>query len=35
MAGLKINNVTKSFGNFDALSDVTLDIKNGEFVAVL
>ena len=35
MAGLNIKNVTKNFGNFDALSDVTLDIKNGEFVAVL
>ncbi|QWK80403.1 ABC transporter ATP-binding protein [Ochrobactrum sp. BTU1] len=35
MAGLNIKNVTKNFGNFDALSDVTLEIKNGEFVAVL
>ncbi len=35
MAGLNIKNVTKSFGNFDALSAVTLNIRNGEFVAVL
>lgn len=35
MAGLTIKNVTKTFGNFDALADVSLDIRNGEFVAVL
>lgn len=35
MAGLNIKNLTKNFGNFDALSNVTLDIKSGEFVAVL
>ncbi|PRD44047.1 spermidine/putrescine ABC transporter ATP-binding protein [Phyllobacterium phragmitis] len=35
MAGLKINNVTKHFSDFAALSDVTLDIADGEFVAVL
>ncbi len=35
MAGLKIDKVTKSFGDFDALKDVTLEIANGEFVAVL
>ncbi|MGH7002511.1 MAG: ABC transporter ATP-binding protein [Alphaproteobacteria bacterium] len=35
MAGLKIDNVTKTFGDFDALSNVSLDVANGEFVAVL
>lgn len=35
MAGLKIENVTKTFGAMHALSDVSLDVKNGEFVAVL
>lgn len=35
MAGLNIKNVTKSFGNFDALADVSLDIRDGEFIAVL
>lgn len=35
MAGLKIENVTKTFGDFDAVSNVSLDIANGEFVAVL
>ena len=35
MAGLKIANLTKRFNNFDALSEVSLDIKHGEFVAVL
>jgi iron(III) transport system ATP-binding protein len=35
MAGLKIENVTKTFGDFDALSNVSLDVANGEFVAVL
>lgn len=35
MAGLKIENVTKTFGDYDALSNVSLDVANGEFVAVL
>lgn len=35
MAGLKIDNVTKRFAGFTALSNVSLDVKNGEFVAVL
>lgn len=35
MAGLIIKNVTKKFANFEALSDVCLDIRDGEFVAVL
>lgn len=35
MAGLKIENVTKTFGAIHALSNVSLDVKNGEFVAVL
>ncbi|MGH6761090.1 MAG: ABC transporter ATP-binding protein [Phyllobacterium sp.] len=35
MAGLKIENVTKIFGDYKALSNVSLDVKNGEFVAVL
>ncbi|RCS23860.1 ABC transporter ATP-binding protein [Phyllobacterium salinisoli] len=35
MAGLKINNVTKHFNDFTALSDVSLDVADGEFVAVL
>tara|TARA_R110002020_G_scaffold192228_3_gene392311 strand:+ start:25362 stop:26435 length:1074 start_codon:yes stop_codon:yes gene_type:complete len=35
MAGLKIESVTKTFGSMNALSDVSLEVKNGEFVAVL
>ena len=35
MAGLTIERVTKSFGALRALDDVSLAVKNGEFVAVL
>lgn len=35
MAGLKIENVSKIFGNFNALTNVSLEVTNGEFVAVL
>ncbi|MFD1881561.1 ABC transporter ATP-binding protein [Paracoccus pacificus] len=35
MAGLRIEGVTKRFGDFEALKDVTLDLRDGEFVAVL
>ncbi|VDC33642.1 ABC transporter ATP-binding protein [Pseudogemmobacter humi] len=35
MAGLKIDGVTRRFGEFEALKQVTLEIGNGEFVAVL
>jgi iron(III) transport system ATP-binding protein len=32
---LKIENIWKAFGNFLALKDVSLDIKEGEFVCFL
>ena len=35
MAGLTIDNVTKSFGDFDAVKDVSFDVQDGEFLAVL
>ena len=35
MAGLSIQNVTKTFGDFDAVKDVSLKVQNGEFLAVL
>jgi len=35
MAGLTMQNVTKAFGNFQAVSDVSLEVKDGEFLAVL
>ncbi|KXF76153.1 spermidine/putrescine ABC transporter ATP-binding protein [Paramesorhizobium deserti] len=35
MAGLKVKNLTKRFADFAALSDVSLDVADGEFVAVL
>lgn len=35
MAGLTISNVTKSFGEFDAVKDVSIDVRDGEFLAVL
>ncbi|UGY11462.1 ABC transporter ATP-binding protein [Phyllobacterium pellucidum] len=35
MAGLKINNVSKSFAGFNALTNVSLDVRDGEFVAIL
>lgn len=35
MAGLKIKNVTKKFGSYEALKDVSIEVKKGEFLAVL
>ena len=35
MAGLTISNVTKSFGDFDAVKDVSIEVSDGEFLAVL
>jgi len=35
MASLRLANVTKRFGNVTALSDVSLEIEDGEFFAVL
>lgn len=35
MAGLTLSGVTKSFGDFDAVKDVSIDVKDGEFLAVL
>jgi iron(III) transport system ATP-binding protein len=35
MAGLSLAGVTKSFGEFDAVKDVSIDVKDGEFLAVL
>lgn len=35
MAGLKMQSVTRSFGEFDAVSNISLDVRNGEFLAVL
>ncbi|MEO3388365.1 ABC transporter ATP-binding protein [Mesorhizobium sp. CAU 1741] len=35
MAGLTMKGVTKTFGDFDALKEVTLDVADGEFLAVL
>nr|WP_323781305.1 ABC transporter ATP-binding protein [Amylibacter sp.] len=35
MAGLTINNVTKKFQAFEALKDVSIDVREGEFLAVL
>ena len=35
MARLSIDRVSKSFGDFRALDDVSLDVDDGEFVAVL
>ncbi len=35
MAGLTIDNVTKSFSGFDAVKDVSIDVRDGEFLAVL
>lgn len=35
MGSVKINNLTKSFGDFTALHDINLDIKEGEFFALL
>ena len=30
MAGLTISNVTKTFGDYDAVKDVSLDVRDGE-----
>jgi multiple sugar transport system ATP-binding protein len=35
MASLRVENVTKSFGNVTALNDVSLEVADGEFFAVL
>ena len=35
MAGLKISRATKSFGDFDAVKDVSIEVRDGEFLAVL
>ena len=35
MGSVKISNLTKSFGDFTALHDIDLDIKEGEFFALL
>ena len=35
MAGLNISHISKSFSDTKVLSDVSLDIANGEFIAVL
>lgn len=35
MAELSIQNVTKSFGDFDAVKDVSLEVRSGEFLAIL
>ncbi|MEG0296068.1 MAG: ATP-binding cassette domain-containing protein [Clostridium sp.] len=32
---LNLNNITKSFGNFKALDDVSLNVKKGEFLSLL
>jgi len=35
MAGLAIDRVSKRFGTYDALSDVSINVADGEFLAVL
>lgn len=35
MSSIQLNNVTKKFGDFTAVSDFSLDIEEGEFVALL
>ncbi|SHH10715.1 ABC transporter ATP-binding protein [Cognatishimia maritima] len=35
MSSIQINNVTKRFGEFTAVSDLSIDIEDGEFVALL
>lgn len=35
MGSVKINNITKKFGDFTALHDINLDIEEGEFFALL
>ena len=34
MAGLMIDRVSKRFGDFDALANVSIDVADGEFLAV-
>jgi iron(III) transport system ATP-binding protein len=34
-AYLEINNLSKSFGSFHALNDISLTVKNGDFVCFL
>jgi multiple sugar transport system ATP-binding protein len=35
MAGIEIDNITKSFGSFVALERVDLNVADGEFLALL
>ena len=35
MAGLSLAGVTRTFGDFDAVKDVSIDVRDGEFLAVL
>jgi len=35
MAHIQLKNVTKTFGDFEALKDVSIDVRDGEFLAVL
>ncbi|WP_256204312.1 hypothetical protein [Planococcus faecalis] len=35
MGSVKVNNLIKSFGSFTALQNIDLDIKEGEFFALL
>ncbi|WP_292380327.1 ATP-binding cassette domain-containing protein, partial [Mesorhizobium sp.] len=35
MARLTLDHVTKSFTDFDAVKDVSIDVADGEFLAVL
>ena len=32
---LEVNNLSKSFGNFEAIKNIGIDIKEGEFVCFL
>ncbi|NLF57612.1 MAG: sulfate ABC transporter ATP-binding protein, partial [Candidatus Hydrogenedens sp.] len=33
--GIEVRNITKTFGGFTALRDVSLDVPDGELVALL
>ena len=35
MANVKVRNLTKRFGNVVAVDDLSFDVKNGEFLALL
>lgn len=35
MASIRLQNITKTFGNFTAVSDLNLDVANGEFFVLL